>query len=271
MNKEGKTELFEESTEYKAKLKDEILYLLRLKAMLKEVSNRYYSCSTHRSLYHHLMIDQRSIDAIEKETPYFDKLMKEIGLTDDSARDNPKYKVSVVTLKRLYGRIQSTSSASKRTLDFIAYFISDSKYDWDQLQERVEALTEELESVCLWEGSGSLRRDEHIRPTRNGTINKIYSLSLAEGDKLTLTFDNGHKLKLIYKGHNEYKVAATDSHVLRPGYTLVITRMRCHAQIIEREVYDKDGNLTEGYMSDRIKSIEFEASFEAELQRFVQS
>lgn len=271
MNEEGKTELFEGPIEYKAKLRDEILYLLRLKAMLKEVSNRYYSCSTHKKLYYYLMEDQKSIDDMEKDTPYFEKLMKEIGLTDDSTRDNQKYKVSVLTLKRLYGRIKSTSSASKKTLDYIAGFISDLQYKWDDLQERVEALTEELELVCLWEGSGSLRRDEHIRPTRNGTINKIYSLSLAEGDKLTLTFDNGHKLKLIYKGHNEYKVAATDSHVLRPGYTLVITRMRCHAQIIEREVYDKDGNLTEGYMSDRIKSIEFEASFEAELQRFVQS
>ena len=271
MNKEGKTELFEESIEYKAKLKDEILYLLRLKAMHEEVVERIPECYNHKMLYNYLMNNQSSIDAMEKDTPYFEKLMKEIGQTDDSTRDNPKYKVSVLTLKRLYGRIKSTSSASKKTLNHIAGFISDLQYKWDDLQERVEALTEDLENGCIIVSSAPIRKDETVRPTRNGLIRKIYSINLVQGDKLLITFDNGHRLELIYKGNNKYKVASTDSRTLKPGYTLVITRMRCLGNIHEREVYDKDGNLTDGYASDKIKTIEFVGNPDAELRKFVQA
>ena len=92
----------EGTNEYKAKLDDEILYLLRLKAMQMEIVNRNQTCYNHETLYNYLMNNQRSIDAMEKDTPYFEKLMQEIGMMDDSPRGNPKYKVSVLTLKRLY-------------------------------------------------------------------------------------------------------------------------------------------------------------------------
>lgn len=261
----------EEINEYKAKLDDEILYLLRLKAMQMEIVNKNQTCYNHEKLYDYLMNNQSSIDAMEKDTPYFEKLMKEIGQTDDSTRDNPKYKVSVLTLKRLYGRIKSTSSASKKTLNYIAGFVSDSHYKWDELQERIEALVEELENDCIIVSSAPIRKDETVRPTHNGPIKKIYSVNLFQGDKLIITFDNGHRLELIYKGNNKYKVASTDSSVLKIGYTIVITRMRRLGHINEREVYDKDGNLTDGYASDIIKTIKFEGNPEVELRKFVQS
>lgn len=262
----------EGTNEYKAKLDDEILYLLRLKAMQMEIVNRNQACYDHETLYNYLMNNQRAIDAMEKGTPYFEKLMQEIGMMDDSPRDNPKYKVSILTLKRLYGRIKSTSYASKEhTLDHIAGFISDLQYKWDDLQEIIEALTEELENDCICECSAPIRGDETVRPTRNGPIRKIYSVNLFQGDKLQIRFDNGHSLVLIYMGDNKYKVASTDSRTLKPGYTLVITRMRCLGHIHEREVYDKDGNLTDGYASDTIRTIEFEGNPEVELLRFVQS
>lgn len=249
--------------ECRAKLNDEILYLLRLKAMQIGIVARNYTCHNHKKLYDYLMNDQEAIESMEKGTPYFDCLMKEIGQTDDSKQDNPKYKISVLTLKRLYGRVKSTSPASNTTLEYIADFITDSRYTWNELQERVDILTGELEYDCLWQGSSPIRMEDMARP-KDGTINKVYSSSLVKGDKLYLMFDSEKTLVLYYKGNNTYKVTYTESKILKVGYTMIITKMRCHGHIHTSEVFDKDGNLIGGYESDTIKTIEFVGDPDAE-------
>lgn len=258
----------EENKEYKAKLDDKILYLLRLKAMQMEIVDKRYTCRTHKRLYHLLMNNQETIDEIEMGTSYFEKLKKEIGLKDDSTFDDPKYKVSVTTLKRLYGKVHADKPVSTKTLNCIAKFISDMQYSWDELQERVDALTEELEKDCLWVGSGPIRMEDMARP-EDGMINKVYSSSLVKGDKLYLMFDNEKTLVLYYKGNNTYKVTYTESKTLKVGYTMIITKMRCHGHIHTSEVFDKDGNLIGGYESDTIKTIEFVGDPDVEWQETV--
>lgn len=260
----------EETMEYKAKLDDKILYLLRLKAMQMEIVDRRYTCRTHEKLYDLLMVNQETVDEMEKGTPYFERLMKEIGLRDDSTLDNPKYKVSVLTLKRLYGRISSNSRASKNTLNYIARFISDLQYDWNELQERIKASTKKLERDCLWRGSGAIYKHIMIRP-RDGSIDKIYSSRLYKGDKLYIMFDNESTLVLYYVGNNKYRVTYTESRILRVGYSLVFTSLRCLENMHVSEVYDENGNLTDGYQSDRIKAMEFLGNPDVEWQKTLNS
>lgn len=80
----------EENKEYKAKLDDKILYLLRLKAMQEEVVDCYRTNNPER-LYYHFMQDERYLGVkgdrekrgLETES-YFQSLSKAIGYEDDS-------------------------------------------------------------------------------------------------------------------------------------------------------------------------------------------
>lgn len=247
MNEEG-------TMEYKAKFDDKILYLLRLKAMQEGLVRQNPHCTDHGSLYDYLM---GSCDH-EKGTSYFEKLREEIK------GDNEKYPISVTVLKRLYGRAQSAEPVSTKTLNIIADFITDSRYQWNDLQERIDACQEELEKKCMYHGS---RMVSIRRPSCNGIATVIYSSKLIRGDKVKLTFDNGHKLDLFYEGDNKYMVTFADSASLKVGYTMVITNIYLFGRIDTGDVRDKDGNLLHGYKSAMIKRIYFEGNPDVEWQR----
>lgn len=240
--------------EYKAKLDDKILYLLRLKAMKLGVVRQNPRCTDHGSLYDYLM---GSCD-LERGTSYFEKLREEIK------GDDEKYPISVTVLKRLYGRAQSKEPVSPKTLDIIADFITDTRYKWEQLQERIEACQEKLEEKCMYNGSA---RVLIRRPSCDGIATVIYSSKLFRGDKVKLTFDNGHRLEMFYEGDNKYKVTFADSASLEIGYTMVITNLYCYGRIITGDVRDQDGNLLHGYKSDMIKRLYFEGNPEIEWQK----
>lgn len=80
----------EEINEYKAKLDDEILYLLRLKAMHEGIVEQGKDLNTHDSLYNYLMNDD---DYLQKENgEYFKSLAFEIGVKDG---DKEKKRIAV--------------------------------------------------------------------------------------------------------------------------------------------------------------------------------
>lgn len=253
MSKEGTTKP-EGPMEYKAKLDDRILYLLRLKAMKMGIVRQNPNCTDHGSLYDYLMVDCDH----ENGTSYFEKLRKK--LTDD----DEKYLVSVTTLKRLYGRARSEKPVSIKTLNIIAEFITDSRYKWDELQERIDACQEELEEKCMYSGSRGVSAG---RPRCNGVATVIYSSRLIRGDKVKVSFNNGHKLELFYEGENKFLVISTDSNVLKIGYMMVITNFYCYGRIDTGDVRDKDGNLKNAYKSDMIKKLYFEGNPDVEWQK----
>lgn len=253
MNEKGKTKS-EKPNEYKAKLDDRTLYLLRLKAMQMGIVRQNSKCTDHGSLYDYLMVNCDH----ERGTSYFEKLREEIK------GDNEKYPISVTVLKRLYGRARSKEPVSTNTLNTIADFITDSRYKWEQLQERIDACQEELEEKCMYRGSA---RVVIRRPSCNGIATLIYSSKLVRGDKVKLTFDNGHRLDLFYEGGNKYMVTYTDSTKLEVGYTMVITIIYCYGHIETGELRDKDGNLLDGYRSDKIKRLFFEGNPDVEWQK----
>lgn len=255
--------------EYEAKLSDETLYLLRLKAMAEEVVGKDYSCTTHEMLYSYLMDpehEKQYINNQENGGPYFENLRKAIGKKEESKSADEDYKVSVTTLKRLYGKARSKQPVSMNTLNYIAEFISDSQYKWDELQERVDILTEELEMECLWQGS---MRIPIRRPKGNGKVGRIYSSKLVKGDKVKVTFNSGRTLGLYYEGDYKYKVTATMSSILKGGYTMMIVEMHRGGRVASADVCDEKGEPIEedGYESDVILTIEFQGSSEAEWQR----
>ena len=252
MNEKGNTKS-EEPMEYKAKLDDRMLYLLRLKAMKEGIVRENPKCTDHGSLYDYLMVNCDH----ENGTSYFEKLREEIK------GDEEKYPVSITTLKRLYGRARSKEPVSTNTLNKIADFITDSRYKWNQLEERIDACQEELEEKCMYNGS---MRVVTSRPSCDGIATVIYSSKLVRGDKVKLTFDRG-RLELFYEGDNKYMVTYTDSTKLEVGYTMVITIIYCYGRIDTGELRDRDGNLLDGYRSDMIKRLYFEGNPEVAWQK----